>query len=156
MDKPSSSSGPSKREVYESTLRGEQTNQPFIPHLRSDPETYHPLPHSLVEFRKEEGRAERKRKLLLLWKRTNERIPSPHNRVEEGVDDKAAGRGLTLERARILDDEYEQELLGQCQDANGSSSSKRTHIDWKEFKEYALAKEAGMSLFLCNINFNIA
>lgn len=155
MDKPSPNSGPSKRDVYEATLRGEQDSQPFIPHLRSDPETYHSLPHSLVEFRKDEGRAERKRKLLLLWKKTNERIPSPHNRVEEGVDDKGVGRGLTLERAQRLDDEYEQELLGRCQNGNGSSSSKRTHIDWKEFKEYALAKEAGMSLLLCVIDSNI-
>ncbi len=51
-----------KRAVYDGSISGAQ-DRPYIPHLRSDPPSFHPLPRSLAEFRNQEGREYRKARL---------------------------------------------------------------------------------------------
>ncbi|KDQ64584.1 hypothetical protein JAAARDRAFT_187904 [Jaapia argillacea MUCL 33604] len=131
---------PSKRELFEATFSGAQ-DRPFIPRLRSDPPAYHPLPHSLLEFRSGEGREEREKWLHLLWKRLPKRS-APLSDDEEiarlnPVKDHAS---LTQEKAEKLQQMYEDELLGRCN--THSLAPSKAHITWKDFKKYAEAKEA--------------
>ncbi|TFK55973.1 mitochondrial carrier [Heliocybe sulcata] len=131
--------GPSKREIYEASLSGAQ-ERPYIPRLRSDPPAYHPLPHSLLEFRQQEGAEERERWLRELWRRL------PKQR-QGNIDDEAISRAipvmddtsLTRERAKKLQEMYEDELVGSC---NSSGLGLTRHIGWREFKRYAEQKEA--------------
>lgn len=134
----------SNRDVFEATLSG-QVQAPHIPRLRSDPPAYHPIPHSLLEFRRLEGRAERKQKLQELWRATNQRLSSvtdhtPHgdNTCSPTVDP----NGITPEKARQLKDMYDTELVHKLTKPNKPSCSDGHRISWHEFKQYALAKEA--------------
>lgn len=131
---------PSAREIFEATVSGAQA-RPFIPRLRSDPPaylSYHPLPQSLVEFREREGRAERKKLLRQIWKQ----LPRPEHYVPSAEKASLGGRTkLTPMKAEKLKLVYEEELLGSCGVyVEGNSGSP---VNWKEFKEYAEAKEAG-------------
>ncbi|KAG7096881.1 hypothetical protein E1B28_004287 [Marasmius oreades] len=133
-------------DVFDETLAG-AIDPPLLPRLRSDKAIPHqtPLPRSLVEFREEEGREIRKRRLRALWNHICEHgyLTGSHPRISRKAD---------LEGAENLRAEYEHELLGRCFVApSGSSSSgsspsspgtmTRKHIEWKEFKAYAEAKE---------------
>ena len=136
---PESSNETPKRAVYDASISGAQ-NRPYIPHLRSDPPSYHPLPRSLVEFREQEGRKYRKARLRGLWKQLLTALDSD---VEDTDSDRATtwpvgnSTDLTPETARQMRKMYERELTGRCKSAG--------HIQWKEFKKYAEDKEAGQS-----------
>jgi solute carrier family 25 phosphate transporter 23/24/25/41 len=129
-----------KRAVYDGSISGAQ-NRPYIPHLRSDLHSYHPLPRSLAEFRKQEGREYRKARLRALWRQllaaldTDTEDADPHGATARSVGSSTA---LTPETARQMRKMYERELMGRCKSAG--------HIAWKEFKKYAEDKEAGQSL----------
>lgn len=125
-------SKPSGPEIFEATLSGAQ-DRPWIPRLRGDPPAYVPLPKNLAEFRAEEGRAYRKKRLRALW----DRLPSdPISTAVKGVEEKPGPSGLTKERAKRLDNLYEQELMGTCGGKPGKP-------EWKEFVKYAESKEVG-------------
>lgn len=133
---------PARREIYEGSFSGAQ-ERPWIPALRSDPISYKPLPHSLVEFRELEGRQRRKERLRDLWKRlpTAPLLLADHEHHENPKAGKSkSGEPLTLARAKELEKDYERELMGRC---HGNMGSLRKHIGWKEFKRYAEAKEVG-------------
>lgn len=145
-DKRASETAPSSsRDVYEASYDGAQ-DRPFIPRLRSDPAPYHPIPRTLAEFRNQEGRAERKRRLQALWKLLPQ---SRHSSAPGDVKDSTRSttslkeENLTAERAAKLKDIYDQELIGRCSPREGSSQSSEHPIPWPEFRDYALAKEAG-------------
>ncbi|KAF9226538.1 mitochondrial carrier [Gyrodon lividus] len=124
------------REIYEACFSGAQ-DRPFIPRLRSDPPP-HDIPHSLLEFRGQEAKEIRERRLYDLWKR----LP---NSGFHGSETAAArcilpDEMLTPEKAADMRRIYEDELLGRC---GGHISNERpTHIRWPEFRKYAEAKEA--------------
>lgn len=132
---------PTGKEIFDASFTGAQ-NRPFIPRLRSDPPAYHPLPHSLLEFRELEGANRREQRLQDLWRSLPKR--SHHN----GNDDEEIGRkypvrsdgSLTAESAKQLEEMYEDELLGHC--GGHTSGFLRRSIGWKEFRLYAEAKEA--------------
>jgi len=115
-------------------------NRPLLPPLRSDSPVQ---PHSLEEFREAEGRDNRKQKLTELWQSLPELL---HPSKKFSKDGKPGG--LTQEQALSLKAMYDSELLLRC--ATPTSSSRPPHIGWREFKEYSLAKEAGMTLFTCS------
>lgn len=110
----------------------------YIPHLPSDPPVSS-RPWSLAEFREREGKENRKRKLQQLWRSLPDVLHEPHNRSQIHGD---AG-DLTPEKAESLQKVYDRELLNLCS-TNLSGSQTRPHIGWKEFKEFAEKKEAGM------------
>jgi solute carrier family 25 phosphate transporter 23/24/25/41 len=122
-----------KRLVYDGSISGSQ-GRPHIPHLRSDPPSYHPLPQSLAEFRAQEGREYRKARLRGLWKQL---LAALDSHAVEDADTATVGGGtaLTPESARQMRRTYERELMGRCKSSG--------HIGWKEFKKYAEDKEAG-------------
>ncbi len=137
---------PSGREIFEASLSGAQS-RPFIPPLKSDP-PYQPLPHSLLEFRQQEGAVERERRLRQLWLK----LPKRHHLGHEGEAEETANEfpvqsdsSLTLEGAMRLKEMYETELLGRC--GGHTSGFTRRHIGWKEFQKYAEGKEAGVHVF---------
>jgi solute carrier family 25 (mitochondrial phosphate transporter), member 23/24/25/41 len=138
---PESSAESPKRAVFDGSISGAQ-DRPYIPHLRSDTPTYHPLPRSLAEFREQEGRAYRKARLRALWKQLLAALDSD---VEDAEVDRAttlpvvgSNTALTPETARQMRKMYGRELMGRCKSAG--------RIEWKEFKKYAESKEAGQSL----------
>lgn len=135
-------SRPTGRNIYESSLSGARS-RPFIPQLRSDHPKYSPIPHSLVEFRNQEGKEVRKQRLHDLWKQ----LPKP-NRLHTDVPAKSiAGKddaALTLQKAERLKAVYENELFGRC--GGHMVGPSPGHIRWKDFKKYAEAKEVGMLL----------
>ncbi|KAJ3505885.1 hypothetical protein NLJ89_g7175 [Agrocybe chaxingu] len=109
----------------------------FIPHLRSDPP---PViqPHSLEEFREAEGKEYRKRRLMHLWKSLPGVLNVPRNHPLQRTSN---ADQLTMEKAESLQAMYDRELLRHCT-TPGASGSRPPHIGWKEFKDYAAAKEA--------------
>lgn len=130
--------GLSGREIFDTAFSGAQ-HRPFIPRLRSDPPLYHPLPKSLVEFREQEGREERERRLRAIWKhlpRSESHVPNTGKVMS--VTERAS---LTSEKAEELKLMYENELLGTC--GGNMSSNTTSPVGWKEFKNYAEAKEVG-------------
>ena len=135
---------PSRRAIFEASHSGAQ-ERPWIPRLRSDPPPFHPLPRNLVEFREQEGREDRERRLRKLWTRL------PKRPLTEDVDDEAIAKAypvthdgqLTVESAKELDKMYEDELLGRCREH--THSLRNRGVSWEEFRKYAEAKEAGMS-----------
>ncbi|KAK1236501.1 hypothetical protein PQX77_000278 [Marasmius sp. AFHP31] len=141
MDRGSANKGHSqtKHEIYDETLSG-AIDPPLLPKLRSDDTRtpQFPLPRSLVDFREEEGRDNRKRRLRALWNHICEHgyLTGPHPRALQSAD---------LERAEKLRAEYEHELLGRCAVPSGSTPTGKMstpkYIEWKEFKAYAEAKE---------------
>jgi solute carrier family 25 phosphate transporter 23/24/25/41 len=139
---------PSKRDIYEATFSGAQEH-PYIPRLRSDPPPYHALPRDLQDFRRQEGWSERKRRLRELWKR----LPrSSYHGLDPEASAKTVGlveyAELTPERAEMLKNMYENELLGRC--GGHTSGSPPELIGWKEFNEYVESKEEGW----CCSNFS--
>jgi len=132
---------PSAREIYEASYSGAQS-RPFIPRLRSDPPQYHPLPHNLVEFRVQEGKALREQRLREVW------LKLPKRRNHDDAEDEEIARRypvqedgvLTKESARELEEMYEDELVGRC--GGHTSGFKRRRIGWNEFQQYAVQKEA--------------
>lgn len=138
---------PSGREIFEASLSGAQS-RPFIPPLKSDPPSFQPLPHSLLEFRQQEGTGERERRLRQLWMKLPKRTRIDHEEDHEGVAEDypvQSESSLTLEGAMKLKAMYEAELLGRC--GGHTSGFTRRHIGWREFQKYAEAKEAGAHVF---------
>jgi solute carrier family 25 phosphate transporter 23/24/25/41 len=139
---PEPSSETPKRAVYDASISGTQ-DRPYIPHLRSDPPSYHSLPRTLAEFREQEGRAYRKARLRALWKQLLAALESDaEDANSDGATTWPVGGTTTLtpETARQMRKMYDRELMGRCKSAG--------HIEWKEFKKYAEDKEAGQSLSL--------
>jgi solute carrier family 25 phosphate transporter 23/24/25/41 len=143
---PESSANGSRRLIYDGSISGAQ-DRPDIPHLRSDPPSYHPLPRSLAEFRAQEGREYRKARLRALWKQLlaaidSDAVKDAGSDAPQPTSPMGAGAGsstaLTPESARQMRKTYERELMGRCKSSG--------HIGWKEFKKYAEDKEAGQSL----------
>ena len=137
--------GPSRRDFYEGTISG-ALDRPFIPRLRNDPKPSGRLAPSLEAFRREEGRDLRKRRLQALWKK----IPHNGNSTGRDVSNSALASisvtdldALDLERAEKLAKMYEDELMRGCMEAAGDEGSSSA-VTWKEFKEYAFAKEEGV------------
>lgn len=135
-----------KRLIYDGSISGAQ-DRPYIPHLRSDEPSYHPLPRSLAEFRAQEGREYRKARLRALWKRLLVVLES--DAVEDADSNMAtypvgSSTALTPETARQMRRTYERELMGRCKSSG--------HIGWKEFKKYAEEKEAGQSTLNYRLN----
>ncbi|KAF8450601.1 mitochondrial carrier domain-containing protein [Boletus edulis BED1] len=127
---------PTGREVYEACLSGAR-DRPFIPRLRSDPLS-RPIPHSLVEFREQEGKENRERRLHDLWRRLpSTRFQGSETAATLGI---SLGESLTPEGAENVWRAYEDELLRRC--GGHTSSQKPTHIPWPGFRDYAEAKEA--------------
>lgn len=124
----------SRRDIYDASFSGAQ-DRPLIPRLRSDP-ICHGFPHTLQEFRDSEGRENRRHRLQMLWKHLS--IPPPQSASASASDTVDTDR-LTRENAESLKMMYDSELLGHC----GHSTSTLSRIGWKEFKEYAKAKEVG-------------
>lgn len=141
---PESSTQAPKRTVYDGSISGAQ-DRPLIPHLRSDPPSYHPLPRTLAEFRVQEGREYRKARLHALWKQLLAALDSDTADTDSDVATYPTGSStaLTLSSARQMRKMYERELMGRCKSSG--------HIGWKEFKKYAEDKEAGQSLFALKI-----
>ncbi|KAF9485293.1 mitochondrial carrier [Pholiota conissans] len=110
----------------------EPSIQPFIPHLRSDPISH---PHTLEEFREAEGRENRKRKLLEIWKSLPETLQSTTTQSSKT----SRSSSINSAEAESLKATYDNELLLHC--AGPSSGSRTRQIEWKEFKKYAEAKE---------------
>jgi solute carrier family 25 (mitochondrial phosphate transporter), member 23/24/25/41 len=146
LENPAVAARPSARDVFQGSLNGAQ-DRPWIPHLRSDPSFYRPLPNNLLEFRQQEGAEQRERHFRQLWKR----LPPVKRRLLDHTDhdggdpvavraeaDAAVHNGLSRERATQLDRQYSDELLGCCH------GKLRGHIGWREFKAYAEDKEVGM------------
>ena len=142
MGVPEDQSRPSARQIYEETLSGARP-PPLLPRLRSDPPSFPSIPHSLREFRAQEGQESRRKRLRALWTGLPKRDDYPV------VDDEAVARAypvkrdgdLTAESARQLDEMYEDELLGRCGVHTRGPFSRR--VSWPEFEKYADAKEAG-------------
>ncbi|CDO71264.1 hypothetical protein BN946_scf184908.g21 [Trametes cinnabarina] len=132
---------PSARQIFEEVLSGARP-RPFIPRLRSDPPPYQPIPHSLREFREQEGAEGRHKRLRQLWERL------PKRQGNNDVDDEAIARtypvktdgDLTAESAQQLREMYDEELLGRCGAPSRGPFSR--HVSWPEFEKYADAKEA--------------
>lgn len=124
---------PTGRDIFQASDSG-AGDRPFIPRLRSDAPLRRP-PRSLEEFRANEGRETRKRRLKELWAQ----LPVLHtNRPPRAVADTS----LDSESAQRLVKQYENELLRKC-GGHTSSTSTMTGIGWKEFVHYAEAKEQG-------------
>lgn len=131
---PETSTQESRRALYDACVSGAQ-DRPHIPHLRSDPQTScHPLPRSLAEFRKLEGREYRKARLRALWKRLLTALHAEGTSFDT-VPRLVGGATLTPESAAQMRKMYERELMESCSDKPG-------HIGWKKFKQYAEDKEA--------------
>ena len=135
---------PTRREVFEASLAGAQT-RPFIPRLRSDPPPYQPLPHSLVEFRVQEGRENREHRLKQLWYSLPKKQKLEHDESEdEKVAKECSVEGdhtLTAESAQRLEEMYQDELVSRCR--KDTAGFLHRNISWLEFQKYAEAKETG-------------
>ncbi|TRM67766.1 mitochondrial carrier domain-containing protein [Schizophyllum amplum] len=117
-----------RRQAYDSTMSGAQ-RPPYLPPLRSDQQIYRPLPHTLEEFRQQEGKPWRKKRLQDLYHRLLQSPPEANHDAPDGqpVDEQS----WTPERAQRLKSKYDAELYRRC----------GGHIGWRAFKEYAESKE---------------
>lgn len=131
-----------RREFFDASLSG-ALNRPHIPHLRSDPTPSRSTPHTLEAFRESEGRESRKRRLQALWQCLSHRtLRSSDNAVETHSEDDGTNVRLTHAEARRLRTIYDEELWGCCGAPQPSSSRPSLReIPWRQFKEYAEAKE---------------
>lgn len=150
MVKASSRPLPTNRDIFEASFSGAQ-DRPSIPKLRFDPPSYHPIPHSLLEFREREGKENREQRLHGVWKNLSNSSyhnpdtvvtrpspslslpPPPPPRRETSASDKVAGITRKI---------YDDELFGQCCDVGHPPDRRPTHIQWAEFRKYAESKEA--------------
>lgn len=131
---------PSGRDIFEASYSGAQ-ERPFIPRLRSDHYSYHPLARSLQQFRQEEGEENRDKRLHTLWKK----LPHKGNHISTKEIEASSvpvieHAALTKERAETLTKIYEDELVRRCAEEEEDPSSP---VTWKDFKKYAEEKEAG-------------
>lgn len=129
--------------LFEATLNG-SSDRPFIPPLRHDPSPYD-VPPRLEDYRSAEGK-NREQRLRKLWEQlpstsqaqndtTRIVVPLAFTHVDE----------LTPEHAAQLKKVYHAELLGRCRDPSSvREGSQALEVDWKGFRAYANAKEAGM------------
>ena len=126
-----SAKAPSNRIAPENDTKGLHIHPdvPLDPHLEQ--------PHSLEEFREAEGRENRKRRLYELWKSLPQ-VLEPSKTPTKRPDDV----DITAEKAEALKAMYDSELLLHC--STHPTGSRPPHIGWKEFKDYAHAKEVGM------------
>ena len=135
---------PTRQEVFEGSFSGAQA-RPFLPRLRSDPPAYQPVPHSLKEFRVQEGKDNRQRRLKQVYLALPKRIRFNH---DEDDDEEVAkeypaesDHSLTPESAQRLQEMYQDELLSRFRRHTGGFLHR--NIGWPEFEKYAEAKEAG-------------
>ena len=136
MSGPSARNDPPRgRDIFEDSHSGAQ-ERPFIPRLRSDPLPYKRLPRSLDELHQQEGAEVRERRLRILW----EKLPRSVNGVSGTTSSSSVIDEITHEDARKLEKIYEDELLRKCAQESGSST---VFVTWKDFLEYADAKELG-------------
>lgn len=126
-----SGSGPSRQQVYDSSLDG-TVQRPNIPLLWSD-RTAHSLrviPRSLQDYRALEGEEAREKRLRAIWKqlpRTGKKGERIHpDKVKESPDVHC----MTQEGAESLRDMYREELMDRT-------------IGWKGFLDYVDHKEDG-------------
>ncbi|KAI0773450.1 mitochondrial carrier [Irpex lacteus] len=137
------SPGPSKRDIFERSLSGAQT-RPFIPRLRSDPPPYQPIPHNLLEFRAQEGKETREKRLKKLWQSLPKKQKRRHDAGEDDVVAKKweveDDHSLTKESAKRLQDMYHDELLLRFRGHTAGLLNR--DISWHEFEKYADTKEA--------------
>ncbi|KIY49290.1 mitochondrial carrier [Fistulina hepatica ATCC 64428] len=87
---------------------------------------------TLEEFRRTEGRDERKRRLKEVFSQLPHHDPTPPHGPTASVSGSNLGDQLTPEQARRLKEMYEDELLGSCGGGR---------IGWAAFRDYAYAKE---------------
>ncbi|KAF7301731.1 Mitochondrial carrier protein [Mycena indigotica] len=94
-----------------------------------------PVARSLDEFRRAEGRENRKLKLKTLW----QQLPKLYSTDAGPTNPQSAALQDTIdpETAQQLISAYEKELIRKC----GGHSSGTAPIEWKEFRRYAEAKE---------------
>ncbi|KAF9652192.1 mitochondrial carrier [Thelephora ganbajun] len=150
---PSSSVSPSGREIFDATVTGVQ-DRVSLPHLRSDPppsKTYRRLAHSLDEFRQQEGE-QREARLKEVWQRLTEArngkgkertasVGPVNPTTVDGVGTK--GATFTREKAEMLQDIYDDELLHKCGNGYGLTYARGSKllIPWNDFYRYAEIKE---------------
>lgn len=150
---PSSSTSPSRREVFDDTFAGAR-DRVLLPHLRSDPppsKTYRRLAHSLDEFRQQEG-DQREARLKEVWQRLMDARNGKGKKsiasvrpsgptTTKGVVMNASA--FTREMAERLQDIYDNELLHKCGNNLRSASTQdpKPSIPWKDFYRYAQTKE---------------
>ncbi|KAJ7228593.1 mitochondrial carrier [Mycena pura] len=127
-----------RREIFEASDSGSAEERPFIPRLRSDPTPRRP-PRTLAQFREQEGRENRKRRLQALWMQLPVLYPAAGSAIQ-APDTTADNVELAPEAAQRLIAMYETELLRKC-GGHSSSTSPMSGIEWKEFSKYAEAKE---------------
>jgi hypothetical protein len=136
----SSPSRESRRELFEGSVSGAQ-DRPWIPRLRSDPHLYTAPPHSLVEFRAQEGSKARERHFRELWERLPDTGTHLLDHEPSAPDDTRSEASMPSKEAHKMVQQYEDELMGRC---HGSMGPLRRKIRWKEFCSYVEAKETGM------------
>ena len=149
----------SKRDAVKTTVSGPQDG-PFLPRLRSDvvqppppqqQQQQQPVPHTLEEFRRLEGREQRKARLREIWNQWPQRRHRKSSadrdpRAQKTLPGPATGTSnLTPEAAEKLSAMYDDELLGSCKTSHSASDAHP--IGWKPFVAYAKAKEAGTRFF---------
>ncbi|KAL4081688.1 mitochondrial carrier domain-containing protein [Scleroderma yunnanense] len=128
---------PTNRDIFEASFSGAQ-DRPSIPKLRLDP-PYHPIPHSLVEFREGEGKENRERRFHGIWKSLSN--PSYHDPDTVGTRPPPSRETLTLDKeAETI--RNEDELFLRCCGDRHTMDKQPTHIRWADFRKYAEAKEA--------------
>lgn len=134
----SNNESPCGRDIYEGSLSGAQ-DRPFIPRLRSDPPSFHPLSRTLEDFRSSEGQDEREQRLRALFKKLPRRRKHAGNTRPAGAVPSSSTEilSLTKEKAERLTEIYEEELRKRCAEESVET------ISWSEFKRYADNKEAG-------------
>ncbi|KAF5388157.1 hypothetical protein D9615_000463 [Tricholomella constricta] len=129
---------PTRRDFFNASLAG-AIERPRIPRLRSDAPVNFSSPHTLQAFRDSEGRENRKRRLQELWRRLPQRTPRNREKEEKHRSDTGTDDRLTHEKAEALQAVYDEELLDHC--GAHPSGSRPPEIPWRQFKEYAEAKE---------------
>ncbi|RXW24666.1 hypothetical protein EST38_g1129 [Candolleomyces aberdarensis] len=118
--------------------RRDSVMHPNGPSTRQNPGD--PQPHTLADFRRAEGRDERKRRLQELWANLSQQQQQPHSEHQAEHDgEHHHDQVLTPEKAKSLKNMYDSELVGRCKE--DPSSSRPSRITWDEFKKYAEAKE---------------
>ncbi|KAG8966447.1 hypothetical protein FRC03_011985 [Tulasnella sp. 419] len=121
----------SARDIFENTLSGAQ-DRPFIPTLKQDRLRYGTeiIPHTLREYRLQEGKEHREKRLRSIWSK----LPKGRNSIRSaktGESSKPVDYSkLTKERAESLKKMYQDELFD-----HGSE-------DFNSFVSYADRKEA--------------
>lgn len=162
---------PHKRDIFEGSYSGAQ-ERPYIPRLRSDPNPYRPLPHSLEEYRYEEGIEARENRLRKLWRKATtvdtsspsiDRTTSNEESRSLAVDRRTAPYViistpastadkdiLSRESARALSKDYVDEIKVWCRHSSHSGEGIQKNRDavadeipFEAFMKYADSKEEG-------------